>query len=85
MFGNLKFMDLIDVFSNVPAGKFRLIGRDNFEETYFIVGEYGSEIVAIAEQINNEGSEEALNGKPNEIASTFYVINDKGGIIYPHI
>ena len=78
-------MNLNDILVGVPEGYFRLIGRDNFEDTFFVIGDYKYQEVAVAEQIVKSSDEELLNGKDNEISSSFYVINDKGSVVYPYM
>jgi hypothetical protein len=74
-------MDLIDIL-NVPLGKYRVFGRDNFDGTYFIIEDCNNPDKAITLARDKEKEEISINGEGNEIAATFYVINNNLDFLY---
>lgn len=66
----------------VPKGKFRVFGRDNFDDTYFIIDDYEAPQEAIAIAKLTEKEEKKINREKNEIAATFYVVDNNLNILY---
>jgi len=65
----------------IPAGKFRVFGRDNFDGKYFFVKDCDFLNVAMGIAKRKKAEENQRNGKGNEIAATFYVA-DRGVNFY---
>ena len=75
-------MELSEIL-NIPLGKYRIFGRDNFEDTYFLVKDCNNPDEAIT-LVKEKETENELYGdcKGNEISTTFYVINSKLEFLY---
>jgi len=78
-------MNLVEIAHGIQKGRFLVVGKDNFDNSLFVVGDekgYEKFEEARAVAICKEKNEARLNGADNEIAATFCVINYKGTILY---
>ena len=78
-------MNLIDITHDLEKGRFLVIGIDNFDKNFFVVGDergYETFEEARAVAICKQKDEDRINGKDNEIAASFYVINSKRVRLY---
>lgn len=74
-------MDLEEILY-VPRGKFRVFGRDNFSDEYFIVDDYEAPWEAIAIAKLKEQEEKKINPDAGEIATTFHVVDSNLNFLY---
>lgn len=78
-------MSLIDITQGLEKGRFLVIGKDNFDNNFFVVGDergYETSEEARAVAICKQKDEDRINGKYNKIAASFYVIGSKGVRLY---